>query len=56
MQRYVLMRVIQAVITLFLISMLVFWLARLSGDPLDVLMPMEATAEDFSRGESTVGA
>ena len=55
MQRYVLMRVIQAMATLFLISILVFWLARLSGDPLDVLMPMEATAEDFARARSHLG-
>lgn len=55
MQRYILMRVVQAVVTLFLVSILVFWLVRLSGDPLDTLMPMEATAEDFARARKYLG-
>ena len=49
MQRYILVRTIQALVTLFFVSMLIFWLARLSGDPLDVMMPMEASAEDYAR-------
>ena len=49
MQRYILMRAIQALVTLFFVSMLIFWLARLSGDPLDVMLPMEASAEDYAR-------
>lgn len=55
MQRYILMRTIQALVTLFLVSMLIFWLARLSGDPLDVMLPMEASAEDYARARKHLG-
>lgn len=55
MQRYILMRALQGLITIFLVSMLVFWLARLSGDPLDVMMPPEASAEDFARARHHLG-
>jgi len=55
MQRYVFMRLIQALVTLFIISILVFWLARVSGDPLDMLLPMEATAEDYAQARKDLG-
>ncbi|MFC1937879.1 ABC transporter permease [Chloroflexota bacterium] len=55
MQRYVLMRTIQAVITVWFVSIAVFGLARLTGNPLDVLMPPEATPEDFARMEKVLG-
>lgn len=55
MQRYVLGRILQALVTLLLLSILVFWLARLSGSPLDVLMPMEATKEDFEKMSAHLG-
>lgn len=55
MQRYVLARVLQALLTLFLVSMLVFVLARLSGDVLDIMLPMEATQEDFDRMAQYLG-
>lgn len=55
MQRYILMRTIQALVTLFLVSMLIFWLARLSGDPLDVMLPMEASKEDYARARNHLG-
>jgi peptide/nickel transport system permease protein len=41
------MRVIQAVVCLIGISMIVFFLARLSGDPALLLAPPEATAKDI---------
>jgi len=55
MQRYILMRIIQALVTIFLVSMLVFWLARLSGDPLHVMLPMEASEQDFERARKHLG-
>jgi peptide/nickel transport system permease protein len=55
MQRYILMRALQALITLFFVSMLIFGLARLSGDPLDVMMPMEASEEDYARARKHLG-
>jgi peptide/nickel transport system permease protein len=42
MQRYIMVRVLQSLLTLGVMSILVFSLARLTGDPLDVLLPMEA--------------
>ncbi len=42
MQRYILIRFLQSLLTLWVMSVIVFSLARLTGDPLDVLLPMEA--------------
>jgi peptide/nickel transport system permease protein len=47
--RYIIRRLGQTVITLLAVSVIVFGLARLTGDPADVLMPMEATQEDRAR-------
>ena len=49
MQRYILIRLIQSVFTLIGVSIIVFSLARLSGNPLDVLLPDEADDETFER-------
>ncbi len=49
MQRYIIIRLIQAVFTIIGVSIIVFSLARLSGNPLDVLLPPEASDEDFRR-------
>jgi peptide/nickel transport system permease protein len=46
MQRYLLKRIVQAIITLFLMSMIVFLLGRLSGDPVPLLLGDLATKED----------
>jgi len=43
------MRLIQSVFTLIGVSIIVFSLARLSGNPLDVLLPDEADDETFER-------
>ncbi len=42
MQRYILIRFLQSLLTLWVMSVIVFSLARITGDPLDVLLPMEA--------------
>ena len=55
MQRYILIRLFHAVIVLFFVSIIIFSLARITGDPLDVLLPDEATAEDFARVEEIWG-
>ena len=49
MQRYIIIRLIQSVFTLIGVSIIVFSLARLSGNPLDVLLPEEADDETFIR-------
>ena len=50
MQRYILIRLVQGFVTLIAISVIVFGLGRIAGNPLDVLLPMEATQEDYRPG------
>ena len=47
MQRYILRRVSQGFLAIFVISMVTFALARVSGDPLNVLLPEEASEEQI---------
>ena len=47
MQRYIIRRVGQGLLAMIVISIVVFALARVSGNPLDVLLPDEATEEQF---------
>lgn len=49
MQRYIAVRVLQSLVAIFVMSMIVFGLARISGNPIDVMLPIEATAEDHAR-------
>ncbi len=55
MQRYLIYRVGQSFIALIGVSMLVFFLTRLSGNVLDLMLPIEATPEDFERVEKAWG-
>ena len=55
MQRYIAIRLMQGFVTLFAISIIVFGLGRITGDPLDVLLPLEATAEHQARVEKAWG-
>jgi peptide/nickel transport system permease protein len=55
MQRYILIRILQAVVTLLFVSILIFVLARLGGDPLHVILPMEASEADFARARKHLG-
>jgi len=47
MARFIILRIIQALITLIVISMVIFALARASGDPVMLLAPPMATLEDL---------
>ena len=49
MQRYLIRRLGQTVFTLLAVTVIVFGLGRLTGDPADVLMPIEARQEDRIR-------
>jgi peptide/nickel transport system permease protein len=49
MQRFIAVRVIHSLLAIMIMSVIVFGLARLSGNPLDVMLPLEATAEDYQR-------
>jgi peptide/nickel transport system permease protein len=49
MQRYIARRVLHSALALLAMSVIVFSLARISGNPLDVMLPLEATREDYER-------
>ena len=49
MQRYLIIRTAQALLALWVVTIVVFGLSRVSGDPLDVFVPMEATPADVDR-------
>ena len=49
MQRYIARRFLQSLLAIWVMSLVVFTLARFSGNPLDVMLPLEATAEDYDR-------
>jgi peptide/nickel transport system permease protein len=55
MQRFIAIRVLQSLMAILVMSMIVFGLARLSGNPLDVMLPIEATEEDYARLEKYWG-
>jgi peptide/nickel transport system permease protein len=49
MQRFIAIRVLQSLLAILVMSMIVFGLARISGNPLDVMLPLEAEQEDYDR-------
>ena len=46
MQRYIVRRLLQGVVVLFVLALVVFALARVTGNPADLLLPEDASAED----------
>lgn len=55
MQRYIIVRAGQSLIVLFIVSIVVFGLARMSGNPLHLLLPDDADAADVARMEERWG-
>ncbi len=55
MSRYILGRVLQGVIVLVGASILIFVLVRLTGNPVYLLLPMEASQEEVARVSSKLG-
>ncbi len=49
MQRYVLQRLLQGTVLLFVLALVVFALARVTGNPADLLLPEDAAPEDRAR-------
>jgi peptide/nickel transport system permease protein len=49
MQRYVARRAFQSLLALWVMSLIVFSLARITGNPLDVMLPLEAGPEEYER-------
>lgn len=55
MGRFLLTRVVQSVATLAILSAVVFLLARTTGDPLTLILPMEATPQDYANARHEFG-
>ena len=55
MQRYITIRILQALLTLWVTSLIVFSLARITGNPMDAMLPMEADLEEYARMEKHWG-
>jgi len=49
MQRYIARRALQSLLAILAMSLIVFSLARITGNPLDVMLPLEAGPEDYAR-------
>ena len=55
MLRYILGRILQALISIVVIASIVFFLSRLTGDPTTLLLSMESTQEDYDRLRHSLG-
>jgi len=49
MQRYIARRFLHSLLAIWVMSMIVFSFSRLTGNPLDVLLPLEAGPEEYER-------
>ncbi len=52
---YIIRRLLQSVTVLIGVSLVVFMLLHISGDPAALMLPMEATAEDYARLRQQLG-
>jgi len=55
MLRFVLLRLLQSSIALAILSVVVFALARATGDPLQMILPMNASQEDYDNARRYLG-
>lgn len=55
MRAYLLRRLLYSVFVVFGVSIVVFLLVRLSGDPAALMLPLDATAEDVAQFRETLG-
>ena len=55
MIRFVVVRLLQSLAALAILSVVVFILARATGDPLHMILPMSATAEDYANARAYLG-
>jgi peptide/nickel transport system permease protein len=53
--RFVLSRLLQSLVALAILSVVVFVLARTTGDPLHLILPMSATEEDYANAREYLG-
>src|SRR6267142_498450 len=55
MQRFILGRIVQSIVSMFVVSVVVFALVRLSGDPIQIMMPAEASKADIELMRAHLG-
>ena len=55
MARFVFTRLLQSLAALAILSVVVFVLARATGDPLHLILPMSATEEDYANARKYLG-
>ena len=55
MQRYILGRVAQSIVSMFVVSVVVFALVRASGDPIRIMAPAEASEADIAMMRAHLG-
>src|SRR5437899_7262417 len=55
MPRYILGRIVQSIVSMLVVSVVVFALVRLSGDPITIMMPAEATQKDIELMRASLG-
>jgi ABC-type dipeptide/oligopeptide/nickel transport system permease component len=55
MQRYVLRRIFQSLLTLLVLSLLIFVVCRLTGDPVLLMLPDDASHEDVAQLRTALG-
>jgi peptide/nickel transport system permease protein len=55
MTRYVLLRILQGLVTLFIVAMITFALTHLLGDPVRLLLPVTATQAQYDALRHTLG-
>jgi ABC-type dipeptide/oligopeptide/nickel transport system permease component len=55
MQRYVLKHIFQSLLTLLVLSMLIFIVCRLTGDPVLLMLPDDASHEDVAQLRTALG-
>jgi peptide/nickel transport system permease protein len=53
--RFVVVRILQSLVALAILSIVVFVLARATGDPLSMVLPMGATPEDYANARAYLG-
>jgi peptide/nickel transport system permease protein len=55
MIRFVVVRLLQSLVALAILSVVVFVLARTTGDPLQMILPMNASPEDYANAREYLG-
>ncbi|MEE8157887.1 MAG: ABC transporter permease, partial [Dehalococcoidia bacterium] len=55
MQKYILNRLLQSIVVLFIVGLIVFALGRATGNPAELLVPDDATEDEIQFIEQQLG-